>query len=305
MSSYKPTIAVLGSNGTIGVHVLNALLSEQFSDLYTLPIRVVTRDSAKTKSLIPAISDANTKFFNSDVTSASSLAEVFSGADVIINLLGIGISHDAVVEAAAAAKPKIYIPSEFGSSIKDSGDYKNLFSVKTKTVEDARAKGLKTVVISNNAFAEWLLVVPPLGGINYPEKGKFQYYGELDTPIGATSLVDVGKAVASVASKDPSIVPDNIKIAGEKIDVGTLKKVYEKYTGTELETIKLPLEEITTRAKKIAAEGPKSDKDFLLGLNGVLYDGYMVTEPESNEFVSKGLFEFTPFEEVAKRVLKN
>ena len=303
MSVYKPTVAILGINGTIGTHVLNAFLSPTFSSLFTLPIRIVTRDPSKIKTNVPAITDDNVKFYNANIATGEGLATVFEGVDVIINLLGTEVSHTAVIEAAAAAKPKVYIPSEFGTDIPASGPYLNLFKVKTDVVELARSKGLKTVSIVNSAFSEWLLTVPPFAGVNFPEPGQFQYYGDSSAKIDTTSLVDVGKVIASVASKDPATLPDYIRVAGDVVSPRKISDAYTAVTGQKLTDVALPLEEITTPAKKIAKEGPKSGNDFLVGLRGVLYDQYMTSTHEHNEFVSKGLFEFTPFTEVAKRVL--
>ena len=303
MSVYKPTVAILGINGTIGTHVLNAFLSPTFSSLFTLPIRIVTRDPSKIKANVPAITDDNVKFYNANISTGEGLATVFERVDVIINLLGTEVSHTAVIEAAAAAKPKVYIPSEFGTDIPASGPYANLFKVKTDVVDLARSKGLKTVSIVNSAFSEWLLTVPPFAGVNFPEPGQFQYYGDSSAKIDTTSLVDVGKVIASVASKDPATLPDYIRVAGDVVSPRKISDAYTAVTGQKLTDVALPLEEITTPAKKIAKEGPKSANDFLVGLRGVLYDQYMTSTHEHNEFVSKGLFEFTPFTEVAKRVL--
>ncbi|KAF5106395.1 hypothetical protein DV453_003970 [Geotrichum candidum] len=303
MSVYKPTVAILGINGTIGTHVLNAFLSPTFSSLFTLPIRIVTRDPSKIKANVPAITDDNVKFYNANIATGEGLATVFERVDVIINLLGTEVSHTAVIEAAAAAKPKVYIPSEFGTDIPASGPYLNLFKVKTDVVDLARSKGLKTVSIVNSAFSEWLLTVPPFAGVNFPEPGQFQYYGDSSAKIDTTSLVDVGKVIASVASKDPATLPDYIRVAGDVVSPRKISDAYTAVTGQKLTDVALPLEEITTPAKKIAKEGPKSANDFLVGLRGVLYDQYMTSTHEHNEFVSKGLFEFTPFTEVAKRVL--
>ncbi|KAF5113505.1 hypothetical protein DV452_003660 [Geotrichum candidum] len=303
MSAYKPTVAILGINGTIGVHALNAFLSPTFSSLFTLPIRIVTRDPSKIKANVPAITDDNVKFYSANIATGEGLAAVFEGVDVIVNLLGTEVSHTAVIEAAVAAKPKLYLPSEFGTDIPASGPYLNLFKVKTDVVDLARSKGLKTVSIVNGAFSEWLLTVPPFAGVDFPEPGQFQYYGDGSAKIDTTSLVDVGKVIASVASKDPATLPDYIRVAGDVVSPRKISDAYTAATGQKLTDVALPLEEITTPTKKIAKEGPKSGNDFLVGLRGVLYDQYMASAHEHNEFVSKGLFKFTPFTEVAKRVL--
>lgn len=302
---YKPTIAVVGLNGAIGKHTINALLSPAFKSLYTLPIRAVTRDSAKAQASAPSTASTDDlKFYTADVATGEGLDTAFEGADVVINLLGAGVAHGKVAEAAATAKAKLYIPSEFGTDIVNAGPYSSVFQAKINNLKYAKSLGLKTVAIINGAFSEWALNIPPLVGVNFPETGKFQYYGDLDTKISTTSLADVGKVVASLASKDPSTIPDEIKVASEIISPRIVHSTFKKVTGQDLTQVGAPLEDITTPALKVAKEGVKSPADFVAGLRGVVYSGNMYHDPIDNEFVSKGLFEFTPFEKVAETVIK-
>ena len=302
--SYKPTLVILGVNGAIGKHALNALLSPTFKSLYTLPIRAVTRDATKARELAPNTTDAELKFLTADIASGEGLGKAFEGVDVVINLLGASVSHSKVADAAAAAKAKLYLPSEFGSDINKTGNYKPLFKGKIDALEYARSLGLKTVSIINGGFSEWLLSVPLLGGVNFPEEGQFQYYGDINSKFGTTSLVDIGKVVASVVAKDPATLPEEVIVSAENVSLRTLKEAYEKASGKELKDVALPLEDITTPALKIVEEGPKGPLDFVTGLRGLLYSGGMEVPPTHNKFVSEGLFEFTPFQEVANALYK-
>lgn len=101
--SYKPTIAVVGVNGFLGFDVLKAMLSDTFKASYALPIRVVTRDFSKIKAKLGDVTDADIKAYQADLQTGEGLAEAFEGANVVVNLLGFGFSHDKVAEAAAAA----------------------------------------------------------------------------------------------------------------------------------------------------------------------------------------------------------
>ena len=122
--SYKPTLVIVGVNGTIGKHVLNALFSSTFKSLYSLPIRAITRDASKARELAPNTTDAELKFYTADIASGEGLDKAFEGADVVINLLGYSVSHSKVADAAAASKAKLYLPSEFGSDLNEAGAHK-------------------------------------------------------------------------------------------------------------------------------------------------------------------------------------
>lgn len=305
MTSYKPTIVLLGTNGTVGPYVLDTLISDPFVSKIALPVRAITRDAEKTRSLVSGVTEKNVKFYSADLTNTEELRQVFEGADVVINTLGVGsLNHDVIADAAAAAKVKLYIPSEFGTDIEKAGPYKGLFTVKLKYLEHAKELGLKTSIIVTGAFSELILSRSNFGGINSPEEGKFQYFGDIDTKISATSLIDIGKVVAAVVTKEPSEVPEFVSVSGADISPRILKETYTKVTGKELTDVALPLEDATGPALKVVEEGVKSPQDFGVGLRGAIYEGYIFNSQKDNESISKGLFEFVPFEDIAKKIYK-
>lgn len=306
--SYKPTIVVLGINGALGIHVLNALLSHTFKSRYSLPIRAVTRDVAKTETNLSAKSSFNSesvKFYSANVESGEGLDKAFEGADVVVNLLGLEVKQNKVANAAAAAQSvKLYIPSEFGVDAETTGAYRPLLKSKTNTLEYAEKLGLKTVSIITGVFLEYVLSLPPLVGVNFPHPGQIRYYGSFDVELSGTSVIDIGKVIAFVASQDPSSLPSKIIVSGDTLTPRLIAKAYKASTGIELEQVHFPLEDGTGPALKVVADGPKSPADFLTGLTGLFFSGNAYHKPIHNDFVSKGLFKFTSFQEVADTVLK-
>lgn len=298
----KPTLVIVGANGTLGPYVISAVLSDTFKNSYNMPIRVVTRDSSKTAAIFPNSKD-DIKYYNADIATGEGLKVAFEGADVVVNLLGIGVTHNTVTDAAAAAKVKLYFPSEFGIDYVNSGKYQKLFQGKVDALKYAKSlPGLKTVAVITGTFAEMLYTVPPFAGINFPEQGQLQYFGDIDNKFSTTSLVDVGKTIAALGTKRPEDVPEIINVAGEIVSPRILHETYEKVSGNKLELVGLPLEAITTPALKIVNEGPQSQIDFLTGLKGILYSGGMLIAPKDNSFVSQGLFQFATFEKVGETV---
>lgn len=304
MSTYKPTVLVLGGAGTLGPHVINALTSDTFINKYNLPIRIVSRTPEKVKKQVPAAADeAVVKFVSADLVNDTAFTKVFDGVDVVINLLGLGpVNHNKIADAAAASKVKLYIPSHFGTEIEHTGPYKPIFALKTNYLNHIKALGLKYASIITGPIAEILLSVPFMGGVNFPEPGKLQYYGNFDLKISTSCLTDLGKTVASVAAKDPTTVPSQIRVSSGEVSPRILIQLYKQVTGKELEPVDQPLESVTSPALKVAQEGVHSPSDFLVGLKGALYDGKLYVPPNENEFVSKDLFKFTSIEEIAKNV---
>lgn len=305
-SNSKPTVVLVGANGTVGPYTIQALLSPTFRDLYSLPIRIVTRDAAKAAAVAESFSetDSDLAFYTADIESGEGLDKAFDGADVVVNLLGSGLSHAKVPDAAKAAGIKLYLPSEYGSNIPTCGEYQDLFKIKTDALAYAQGLGLKTVSIDTGAFAEWVLTIPPLAGVNFPSEGQILYFGDVDTKFTVTSLVDLGNTIASVVSKDPATLPERVVVKSDFISAQTIHDVYLKVTGKDLKLDGQPLEAITDKALKIVREGPRSMEDFVVGLRGLMSSGQLNHVGVDNEFVSKGLFEFTSFEAVAERVLQ-
>lgn len=297
----KHTIAIVGVNGVLGTHVIAALLSPIFRASYNLPIRAITRDPSKARSIAPDSTDADLKFFTADVVSGEGLDEVFEGVDVVINLLGMEFSHQKVADSAATAHIKLYIPSEFGVDIPNSGPYADLLRFKTEHVDYARRLGLNSVVLITSLFTEWLCSIPAFG-INAPEPGEFRYYGDFDTKVATTSLIDFGKIIASIVAKDPASIPPKILTRSSVVTPRIMYETYKKTTGKELKIVALPLEEIDVPALEIVEEGAKSSEEFITGLLGLMYTGRMYNEGKDNEFVSKGKFEFQKFESVSRSV---
>lgn len=312
MSSYKPTVVIVGVNGTLGSHVLRSLLSKPFVSNVNLPIRVISRNPENIKSVVSEITASNVEFYNANLHSLESVVSVFRDADVVVNLAGYGvgqpnpIDHFLLADAAAAVgSVKLYIPSEFGAINDQSGDYNALFSEKPPVIAHIKSIGLKPVVFATGAFSEFLIGNPAFGGINSPETGMLTYYGDnFDVKISTTSMVDIGKSIAAIAIKDPATVPELVRINTAQVSPRILAEKYKKVTGTELVLVQKPLAVVADPARKVLKEGVKSMADFCTGLVGYFYEGFCDINGAENKFVSDGMFEFSSLENVMEMLFK-
>lgn len=227
------------------------------------------------------------KFYSANVESGEDLDKALEGADVVVNLLEPEVNHSKVVENVATFKSvKLYLPSEFGADIEETDYYLPLFKPKTDALELVQKLGLKTVSIITGVFFEYAFTVPPLVGVNFPNPGQIQYYGNFDVEISGTSVADTGKVIASVVSKDPLTLPPKILINAQTMTPRLLANAYKTSTGTELEKVILPLDDIKASAFKVIKKGSKSADDFLIGLRSMFFDGKAYHQPTHNDFVS-------------------
>ncbi|VEU22130.1 DEKNAAC103143 [Brettanomyces naardenensis] len=299
-SSYKPVVAVIGLNGAIGSHVLEALTSPTFKSNVASPIIAISRKVPETKR--PGV-----KYVEGSIDNAEALKEAYKGVDVVVDISSISVSHEASVDAAVANGVKLYIPSEFGTDYSKS-QFKDVFAAKAKVLEYAKAKGLKTVQIITGFFTEWFIPAPPLTGIDV-EKGTFQLHGDGKERASTTSLIDVGKVVASVAIKPVAEIPEVVVVQGSAPTFSEIAEYYESVTGRKLEYLSPISEEDTIKAAQDAIQkGLTGFEDFAKILLAVAVSGKggNFTKKNDDEFVNPGqsLWKWVDWKSVADSTWK-
>lgn len=301
------SVAIVGINGFIGKHVVNALVSPQFKSKITFPVHIVTSDEEKVKSSIEAVSKhpENFKFFKADLATGEGLNEAFKGVDVVVNLVGLRVTHQHIADAAKASNVKVYVPSEFGVHITESslGPYTPVFKFKVDARDYARELGLKTVLVATGLFYEFVFKIPGVGG--FISDTQLQIY-EPDSQFGATSLADIGRTVAWIVSQadSPENIPDYVSVKGATLTRQKVADLYEAATGKKLDVEKLPASTIVDAAEKVVAEGVKSQQDFGTILVAVFSQGYGDFKESNNASVEQGGAKFETIEEASKRLLQ-
>lgn len=302
-----PIVAIVGISGAIGTSVVEALLSPLYRNKVSFPIRIVTRDVANAQAVpVIAASPESFQLYTGNVATGEGLQEAFTGATVVVNLVGVTtFSHNAVVDAAAAAGVKVYVPSEFGSdpAAGDKGKFKPVFSLKTQNAEYALTKPFKSVFISAGLFTEHAFSIPGLGG--FISETEFKTFSP-DAEYGTTSVPDIGRTVAAIAAKsaDPSSLPTSVALRGDVLTGKKLADIYSKYSGKELKFTRGPASEIIGPADEIlAAGGAKSTKEFFVVLTAFLTQGFGNVKPNYEAVVGDD-FKLETTEDVAKRLFK-
>jgi NmrA-like family len=115
-SAIRPVVAIAGGTGQLGSHIMNALLSPQFSPSFK-EIRLLTSNVSSEKAQLFASKGAKTIGVN--YSDEQSILTAIQGADVLINSLGGSVKGFPAKNALmlAAIKDggiKLYFPSEFG-----------------------------------------------------------------------------------------------------------------------------------------------------------------------------------------------
>ncbi|KAH0614050.1 uncharacterized protein H6S33_005936 [Morchella sextelata] len=226
-SSYRPVVAIAGLGGVLGQATLDALLSPQFASSFQLPIRVLMRDPSRFGG--PVHSAGMAAYLGVDYEDPEVLDDALENVDVVINLLGMyPRSWISLGDAAYRCGAKLYIPSEFGPDHR-MFTFPSPLSAKQEQSQRSREDGIKTVQIFCGMLMDYVIPSGSWFGVDLPNRhidAVVPGGGRAEPKISFTSIGDVAMAIASVARRRPSTLPDVIHIAG---DTCTLRQLGEHW----------------------------------------------------------------------------
>ncbi|KAK7203875.1 hypothetical protein BZA70DRAFT_268800 [Myxozyma melibiosi] len=284
------SVAIAGTHGFLFEPISTAFVGPLFKSKYSLPIKALSRDPSK-ETPVEGI-----EFVKVDYEDPSSVEGALKGVDVVINLIGTnGIPQWKVLaDAAAKAGVSKYFTSDFGC------DYRKLLAdkvdtflkVKNEHAEYARSLGIpKVVQVYNGLFQKFVF----FGFFGHDfANGKAKFYGDGTQKVTLTDLFDIGKAVASVAYRPASELPDQLLLQGTSITLNDSVALYEKATGKKLEI------ESSGAPASLAEIGTLDPLAQLGTLSAYPDTGSFNLQSNDNEFVNPGLWEWTTLEAAFK-----
>ncbi len=178
------------ATGNLGPAILKGLLNAGFK------VTVLTRGSS-THSFPPSVTAVSV-----DYDSLDSLTNALQGQEALISTLASAAlaTQLLLVEAAAKAHVKRFIPSEFGSDTlnEKTGNlpvFKDKIRVQDALKKEAASGGMTYTLICSGPFLDWGIMVGFL--MNLKEKSITLFDGG-DRVFSTTSLPNLARAVASV-----------------------------------------------------------------------------------------------------------
>ncbi|KAK4118842.1 NAD(P)-binding protein [Parathielavia appendiculata] len=225
MSGTITRVALAGATGNLGPAILKQLLAANFQ------VTVLTRASSTTTttkhSFPPSVRVAPV-----DYDSLGSLVAALRGQDAVVSTLtSAALSKQLLlVEAAAQAGVKRFIPSDFGSNtvhprVAALPSYADKVAVQkslqAKAAAEPGAASLTYTIVLNGPFLDWGLEV---GFVLDVKNRRATLYDGGDRVFSATTLPTVGKAVAAVLRK-----PDETRNRAVYVHdtATTLRKLYD------------------------------------------------------------------------------
>lgn len=286
------SIAIFGLNGTLGKPTLEALKSDTFAPKVKFPILAVTRDASKQTS------DKYVKYITGDYNEGGDkIIEELKGVDAIVELFSPSPAVNAVLEkVAAAVKPKVYIPTQFGCVIEEADKtFPGFLGIKSGHSNNIRKiSGVKVIDIYNGLFSggAYLREVVGLVGVD-PLTKTVTYFVDPELKFSHSSLVDVGKVIASVVTNaKASELPDKLTINSGYTTPAEVVKAYEESHNVKLEVKPtVPKDEVLKGAEaEWSANGfqPSKFLYYLQVLSSLGPGGGVTATKSDNELVNPG-----------------
>ncbi|KAL9608216.1 MAG: hypothetical protein Q9167_006938 [Letrouitia subvulpina] len=275
-------IVIIGASGNLGPSILGGL---ENNPAYT--ITALTRKGSS--STFPS----HIKVFRIDDSFPSDqLAEAFKGQDVVINLMPpVNIDqHKTVIDAAAQAGIKRYLPGEFGSDTEnpDVVAMVPLFGAKVQILNYLKSKvstGMTWTGVATGAFFDWGLNVGFLGFDLKNQSAKI--YDDGNARFSTSVLSTIGKAVDGVLSHPAETANKMIFVQSFTTTQNEVLAALEKATGKKWAVTNLSAEK--TRLEGLEKLGKGDFSGIADTIIGAVFSGNKSSDFESQKKLSNDL----------------
>ncbi|KAK5052758.1 hypothetical protein LTR84_002624 [Exophiala bonariae] len=221
MSQIK-SVALAGASGAFGPYVLRGLLDAKFE------VKVLAR-SKKSGHF-----EAGIDVVEVDFTSVESLTAALQGIDAVVSTVaGTAIKTQGVlIDAAALAGVKRFIPSEYGSvttnpKVQTFPLYDNVFMIRNHLQEKADVGQLTWTVLACGAFLEFLLASSSTGLLDFANRKATLLDGG-DNRLTSTSLTTAGKAIAEILKNSEATKNRVVKVSEIILTQNQLLQIAQK-----------------------------------------------------------------------------
>jgi hypothetical protein len=185
------SIALVGANGTIGSHILSALLAKK-----AFNITAITRaDSGHTFA-------ESIKVAQVDYNNPATLVSALKGHDALIITMGVTAARDTqakLIQAAADAGVPWVLPNEFGMFNTDEAQNDTVGDSKTKDRQLIESLGLSWIGVTCGFWYEWSLSGSGFYGIDIGKR-EVVFFDQGTTKLNTSTWEQTARAVANILS---------------------------------------------------------------------------------------------------------
>ncbi|CAI7607297.1 unnamed protein product [Penicillium pancosmium] len=230
MAISRPVVAIAGATGHLGRHVASAFLSPFFRSKFS-DIILLSRKEASCIDGFESTTNYTVRKYDED-----NIAKALEGVQVLVNTVGpSGHSFkEKLLQALPQTEVQIYFPSEFGVDhyVHDFAHLewdqkKKHFAMCQQLIPDMKVCRLFCGLFLEDSIGPWF-------GFD-TKNGKYESIGPPDRLISFTSLGDVGKAVAALATLPSDLAPSTIHVGGDTRSISEIASIMGAAGAGEIE----------------------------------------------------------------------
>ncbi|KAF4975975.1 hypothetical protein FZEAL_7302 [Fusarium zealandicum] len=277
--SALPTVAIAGATGNLGAKVAEGFLQRPFRDSFLDVIVLARSRSPKAEELVER--GASLRLYAED-----NLGEALAGVDVLINAVGPSghVFKEALLRSIRGSSVRLYFPSEFGVDHyvhdfpHDEWDAKKEhFRLATELIPNVNICRVYAGLFLEDSIGPWF-------GFD-TKGGRYEAVGDPAQPTSYTSMYDVGKALAVLASRPVDKVPPEVHLSGDSKSMSEIATLMEANGAGRVHVMSVPLESYKANILENPSPTPERYLRFLMGegkinhsVDGMGNDNHMVQE---------------------------
>ncbi|KAF5703117.1 isoflavone reductase family [Fusarium globosum] len=194
------------------------------------------------------------------------LQEALAGVDILINTVGPSGHHfkETLLRSIPGSGVKLYFPSEFGVdhyvhdfSHEEWDAKKAHFQLALELISDISICRVYAGLFLEDSIGPWF-------GFD-TKNGRYEAVGDTAQKTSYTSMYDVGKALAILASHPVGTIPPEVHLSGDSKSMTEIAEIMEESGAGRIQVTSVPLE--TYKANVLAKPSPTPERylRFLMG----------------------------------------
>ncbi|EXA45740.1 hypothetical protein FOQG_09304 [Fusarium oxysporum f. sp. raphani 54005] len=292
--SVLPTVAIAGATGNLGAKVTEGFLQQPFRDRFHDIIVLARSRSPKAENLVKH--GASLRLYAEE-----NLQEALAGVDVLINTVGPSGHHfkEALLRSIPGSGVKLYFPSEFGVDHyvhdfpHEEWDAKKAhFQLASELIPDISICRVYAGLFLEDSIGPWF-------GFD-TKRGKYEAVGDPAQKTSYTSMYDVGKALAILASQPVGAIPPEVHLSGDNKSMTEIAEIMEANGAGRIQVTSVPLG--SYKASVLAKPSPTPERylRFLMGEGKIQHSSDGIGNQNDIVQVTGGLSTWMSMSQLAK-----
>ncbi|KAJ5905196.1 uncharacterized protein N7473_002112 [Penicillium subrubescens] len=260
----RPVVAIAGATGHLGSRVASAFLSSPFNEQFS-DVILLSRNKPSPESTPKTGGRYTTRKYDED-----NLVDALRGVQILVNTVGpSGHSFkEKLLHALPHTDVQVYFPSEFGVDHyvhdfphSEWNTKKEQFALAQKLIPDRKICRVFCGLFLEDSIGPWF-------GFD-TKNGRYESVGSASSPISFTSLEDVGKVVASLATLPKEKIPDTVHVGGDTRSFHEISEIMRDAGAGPIEVSEVSLQEYKKEVTSTSSWDPARYLRFLMGENKI------------------------------------